>query len=50
MATIKKAIAEAEQATEIREAIAAPTTEPETPAVTLDELEGMDMNLSLIHI
>lgn len=37
MATTKKAIAEAEQAAEIKEAIAAPTTEPETPAVTLAE-------------
>ena len=45
MATTKKAIAEAEQASEIKEAIAAPTTEPGTPAVTLDELEGMDMNM-----
>ena len=45
MATTKKAIAEAEQAAEIKEAIAAPTTEPETPAVTLDELENMDMNM-----
>lgn len=45
MATTKKAIAEAEQAAEIKEAIAAPTTEPETPAVTLDELESMDMNM-----
>ena len=42
MATTKKAIAEAEQAAEIKEAIAAPTTEP---AVTLDELENMDMNM-----
>ena len=41
MATTKKAIAEAEQAAEIKEA----TAEPETPAVTLDELEGMDMNM-----
>lgn len=45
MATTKKAIAEAEQAAEIKEATAAPTAEPETPAVTLDELEGMDMNM-----
>ena len=45
MATTKKAIAEAEQAAEIKETIAAPTTEPETPAVTLDELENMDMNM-----
>lgn len=45
MATTKKAIAEAEQAAEIKEATAAPTTEPEAPAVTLDELEGMDMNM-----
>ena len=45
MATTKKAIAEAEQATEIKEATAAPTAEPEAPAVTLDELEGMDMNM-----
>lgn len=45
MATTKKAIAEAEQAAEIKETTAAPTTEPETPAVTLDELEGMDMNM-----
>lgn len=43
MATTKKAIAEAEQAAEIKEATAAPATEPEAPAVTLDELEGMDM-------
>ena len=41
MATTKKAIAEAEQAAEIKEA----TAEPEAPAVTLDELEGMDMNM-----
>ena len=40
MATTKKAIAEAEQAAEIKEATAAPTAEPEAPAVTLDELEG----------
>ena len=45
MATTKKAIAEAEQAAEIKEATAVPTTEPEAPAVTLDELEGMDMNM-----
>ena len=45
MATTKKAIAEAEQAAEIKETIAAPTTEPGTPAVTLDELESMDMNM-----
>lgn len=45
MATTKKAIAEAEQAAEIKEATAAPATEPEAPAVTLDELEGMDMNM-----
>lgn len=45
MATTKKAIAEAEQAAEIKEATAAPTAEPEAPAVTLDELEGMDMNM-----
>ena len=45
MATTKKAIAETEQATEIKETIAAPTTEPGTPAVTLDELESMDMNM-----
>lgn len=45
MATTKKAIAEAEQAAEIKEAIAAPTTDPGTPAVTLDELENMDMNM-----
>ena len=40
MATTKKAIAEAEQAAEIKEATAAPPAEPEAPAVTLDELEG----------
>lgn len=45
MATTKKAIAEADQAAEIKEATAAPTTESETPAVTLDELESMDMNM-----
>lgn len=45
MATTKKAIAEAEQAAEIKEATAVHTTEPEAPAVTLDELEGMDMNM-----
>lgn len=45
MATTKKAIAEAEQAAEIKETTATPTTEPEAPAVTLDELEGMDMNM-----
>lgn len=45
MATTKKAITEAEQAAEIKEATAAPTAEPEAPAVTLDELEGMDMNM-----
>ena len=45
MATTKKAIAEAEQAAEIKEATAAPTAEPEAPAVTLNELEGMDMNM-----
>lgn len=45
MATTKKTIAEAEQAAEIKEATAAPATEPEAPAVTLDELEGMDMNM-----
>ena len=45
MATTKKAIAEAERAAEIKETIAAPTTEPGTPAVTLDELESMDMNM-----
>lgn len=45
MATTKKVIAEAEQAAEIKETIAAPTTEPGTPAVTLDELESMDMNM-----
>lgn len=28
-----------------KEATAVPTTEPEAPAVTLDELEGMDMNM-----
>lgn len=33
MATTKKAIAEAEQAAEIKEATAAPATEPEAPAV-----------------
>ena len=33
MATTKKAIAEAEQAAEIKETIAAPTTEPGTPAL-----------------
>lgn len=44
MATTKKAIAEAEQAAEIKEATAAPTAEPETPAVTLDELvEGVQI-------
>lgn len=32
-------------AAEIKEATAAPATEPEAPAVTLDELEGMDMNM-----
>lgn len=36
---------QAEQAAEIKEATAAPTAEPEAPAVTLDELEGMDMNM-----
>lgn len=45
MATTKKAIAEAEQAAEIKETTATPITEPEAPAVTLDELEGMDMNM-----
>lgn len=45
MATTKKAIAEADQAAEIKEATAAPTAEPEALAVTLDELEGMDMNM-----
>ena len=45
MATTKKAIAEAEQAAEIKETTAMPITEPEAPAVTLDELEGMDMNM-----
>ena len=52
MATTKKAIAEAEQAAEIKETTATPTTEPEAPAVTLDELEGMDVipyRLQVMH-
>lgn len=48
MATTKKAIAEAEQAAEIKETIAAPTTEPGTPAVTLDELENDDTLLAYL--
>lgn len=39
MATTKKAIAEAEQAAEIKETTATPITEPEAPAVTLEYFE-----------
>ena len=41
MATTKKAIAEAEQAAEIKEATAAPTAEPEAPAVTLEDRKSV---------